>query len=241
MRIICLLFIVFMLACKTDQKQESIIDAIQSDTLNTKLTEEEHLETIAIPSSADEEAPLTQKPRPGWIEIIEDEYTKLDLRYATANNFVAEQMYDCGRCFIREEAHSKLAEIRSTLKDQGVGIILYDCYRPRPVQQKLWDKVPNPSYVTPPKRGSMHNRGVALDIGLINAEGEIMDMGTEFDYFGREGHHDYYDHPQEVLANRKLLKSTMEQHSFASIRTEWWHYSYVIGEYEIAEWLWDCQ
>lgn len=197
------------------------------------------LKAKAIVSETDKQQPIIT--REGWVELTSDDYTKLDLRYATENNFVDEQMYNCGRCFIREEANTSLTKIREELKQKGVGIVLYDCYRPKPVQQKLWNKVPNASYVTPPSRGSMHNRGVALDIGLIDKDGIIMDMGTEFDFFGREGHHDYYDHPEEVLKNRKLLKTTMEKHNFASIRTEWWHYSYIVGEYEIAEWLWDCQ
>lgn len=216
-----------MCKSKENSNQVEVIEELQVEPIDT------------IP------APIEEKPiafkKEGWVEITEDEFTKLDLRYATDNNFVDEQMYECGRCFIREEAEAALSSIRASLKEKGFGIILYDCYRPRPVQQKLWDKVPNASYVTPPSRGSMHNRGVALDLGLMDAGGAILDMGTEFDYFGREGHHDYYDHPKEVLENRKLLKSTMEQHNFASIRTEWWHYSYVIGEYGVAEWQWDCQ
>lgn len=187
-----------------------------------------------------EEPVKIKKTYPGWVEIEADAFTKLDIRYATEDNFVEEVLYPCGRCYLREEAVEGLAKVRQALKDKNVGIVLYDCYRPRPVQQHLWDKVPNPSYVTPPKRGSMHNRGVALDIGLISADGKIMNMGTEFDFFGREGHHDYYEHPDEVLNNRKLLKETMEQYGFASIRTEWWHYSYTQGSYELADWIWEC-
>lgn len=229
LRSLIVIFIIVGISCKPDPKVITtppvIVEApLKKDTI------------IAV-----KEVIQPKTVKEGWVEIIEDDYTMLDLRYATENNFVDEQMYDCGRCFIREEANGNLSKIRNDLKAKGYGIILYDCYRPRPVQQKLWDKVPNASYVTPPSRGSMHNRGVALDIGLINEKGDILDMGTEFDYFGREGHHDYYDHPKQVLDNRTLLKSTMEKHSFASIRTEWWHYSYVIGEYEIADWLWDCQ
>lgn len=230
MRLLLLGIILITISCKSEPKLKPVLETIEEVS--------QKIDTIV--AVAEEVAP-PKKERDGWVEIVKDDYTIIDLRYATENNFVEEQMYECGRCFVREEAIASLSKIRAALKSKGYGIILYDCYRPRPVQQKLWDKVPNASYVTPPSRGSMHNRGVALDIGLINTKGDILDMGTEFDYFGREGHHDYYDHPKEVLNNRKLLKSTMEKHSFASIRTEWWHYSYVIGEYEIADWLWDCQ
>lgn len=222
--------LIMVFGCNSEnQKQPMEVDVIKMDSVVEELVTDENISVEVEPR------------REGWIEITADKYTKLDLRYATDNNFVDEQMYDCGRCYIREEAYDALQKVREALITEGYGIVLYDCYRPKPVQQKLWNKVPNASYVTPPSRGSMHNRGVALDIGLIDSLGSIIDMGTEFDYFGREGHHDYYDHPQEVLDHRKLLKTTMEQHNFASIRTEWWHYSYVIGEYEIADWQWDCQ
>lgn len=218
-----------LLSCKTENPNQpkAASAMVEIDTIMTK--------------AVAKVVPPKKEVRKGWKEITSDSFTKLDLRYATDNNFVDEQMYECGRCFVREEAYGSFSKIRAELQEKGIGIILYDCYRPKPVQQKLWDKVPNASYVTPPARGSMHNRGVALDIGLIDTEGNILDMGTEFDFFGREGHHDYYDHPEEVLKNRKLLKTTMEKHNFASIRTEWWHYSYVIGEYTIADWQWDCQ
>ena len=236
MRLLLLFIIVLIMACKSEPKL-----AVQQE-IDKPIIDKPSIEAEKIDSSVDiANKKKLKELKPGWVEIIADDFTVVDLRYATENNFVEEQMYDCGRCYIREEAYKSLQEIRSELKDKGYGIILYDCYRPRPIQQKLWDKVPNASYVTPPSRGSMHNRGVALDLGLINADKEILDMGTEFDYFGREGHHDYYDHSEQVLNNRKSLKSTMENHNFASIRTEWWHYSYVVGEYEIADWRWDCQ
>jgi len=231
MRLLIFLAIsIIICSCKTESKVNVEPKFIKAVSQKVDTIEEQKKKEIPL-----------KKERPGWVELVKDDYTVIDLRYATENNFVEEQMYNCGRCYVREQANESLSKIRAELRSQGYGIILYDCYRPRPVQQKLWDKVPNASYVTPPSRGSMHNRGVALDIGLINEKGEILDMGTEFDYFGREGHHDYYDHPKEVLDNRTMLKSTMEKHNFASIRTEWWHYSYIVGEYEIADWLWDCQ
>ena len=227
LRFLLLSLLVSLCSCKSEKAKPVTIEEVAA------------LEVKPLLSETVTQLPIITKE--GWIEITDDKFTKLDLRYATENNFVDEQMYECGRCFIRKEANASLSQIREELKQKNIGIVLYDCYRPRPVQQKLWDKVPNASYVTPPSRGSMHNRGVALDIGLIDMDGNILDMGTEFDFFGREGHHDYYQHTEEVLNNRKLLKTTMEKHKFASIRTEWWHYSYIVGEYEIAEWLWDCQ
>ena len=117
---------------------------------------------------------------------------------------------------------------------------MFDCYRPRPIQQKLWDKVPNPSYVTPPSRGSMHNKGAAVDLTIVDTLGQQLDMGTTFDFFGKEAHHTYTAHSDTIQANRNLLKSTMESVGFSSIRTEWWHYSYKKKSYALSDMLWDC-
>ena len=88
----------------------------------------------------------------------------------------------------------------------GYNFIIYDAYRPRPYQQRLWDKVPDENYVSPPWKGSMHTRGLAVDLSIVNAEGAILDMGTPFDFFGEEAHSDYENHPLPVLENRRLLK-----------------------------------
>ncbi|MCH2046820.1 MAG: hypothetical protein MK212_22080, partial [Saprospiraceae bacterium] len=87
---------------------------------------------------------------------------------------------------------------------------------------------PNPSYVANPYKGigSIHNRGGAVDITIVEANGKELDMGTEFDFFGKKAHQDFTDLPTEILENRKQLRSVMESSGFGSIRTEWWHYSF---------------
>ena len=176
-----------------------------------------------------------------WTEVITlDSTIILDLRYATENNFVKEQMYECGRCFLRPRVARRIYRAHQILKKRGLGLKMFDCYRPRPIQQKLWDKVPNANYVTPPSKGSMHNKGAAVDLTIVNEEGDELYMGTEFDYFGEEGHHTYQDLPKEVLASRQLLKSTMEEVGLKAIRTEWWHYSFQQQPYDISDWVWKC-
>jgi D-alanyl-D-alanine dipeptidase len=180
------------------------------------------------------------KEYPGWLEFTINEFYHLDIRYATENNFVEEAMYECGRCFLRKEAGEALKKVAESLKQINYKLVLFDCYRPKPVQQKLWDKVPDPSYVTPPNKGSMHNRGVAVDLSIMDKNGEYLDMGTTYDFFGKEAHTDNLDLPKEVLKNRKLLNDLMVKYGFKGIRTEWWHFSFVDGSYEIADWEWDC-
>ncbi len=175
-----------------------------------------------------------------WTEI-EDSIIELDIRYATKDNFVKKQLYDCPRCFLRPEAAQEILIINEELKVKGLKLKLFDCYRPKPIQQKLWNIKPDARYVTPPSKGSMHNRGLAVDLTIIDEKGNQLDMGTSYDYFGVKAYHTTTNLPKKVLNNRKLLKSMLESHGFRSIRTEWWHYSYTKQTYPLSDWVWDCK
>ncbi|MEY3243588.1 MAG: hypothetical protein RIR11_5027 [Bacteroidota bacterium] len=167
---------------------------------------------------------------------------KIDIRYATKNNFTKAQIYDCPKCLLRPAAATALVKVHEALKKQGYGgLKMFDCYRPRPYQQRLWDKVPNPDYVTPPTKGSMHSRGAAVDLTVVDKNGKELDMGTEYDFFGKKAHFDHLDLPEKVLANRRMLRSAMEAAGFEGIRTEWWHFSYRTGKYDFSDYLWPCE
>ena len=101
--------------------------------------------------------------------------------------------------------------------------------------------MPNPSYVTPPKKGSMHNKGLAVDLTIVDEDGKELDMGTTFDFFGKKAHHDHTDLPEEVLKNRTLLKETLAKYGFRHIRTEWWHYSYILKSHALSDMIWECE
>lgn len=180
-----------------------------------------------------------------WAEIeFQENKISLDLRYATENNFVQEQLYDCPRCFLRPEAAEALFQVQDALEEKGYSLKLFDCYRPKSVQEKLWEKVPNAAYVTPPQKGSMHNRGYAVDVTLVDREGKEVDMGTEFDFFGRRAHHDNRTLKDSILMHRDLLKATMAQFGFKHIRTEWWHYSFqgpYLSPFKLADYQWECE
>lgn len=165
-----------------------------------------------------------------------------DMRYATANNFLKEQVYECGECYTRVKTVKALLAANKEFKEHGVKIKFYDCYRPNSVQYKMWKIVPNPQYVANPVKGSIHNKGGAVDITLVTVGGEELDMGTDFDFFGKRAYHDNFDLPQNILDNRKLLKETMEKHGFWSTRTEWWHYN-LQGAHKdpIANFTWKCE
>ncbi len=165
---------------------------------------------------------------------------RLDIRYATTNNFTKAKIYDCPRCLLRPEAAEALVKAHQALQKKNMGLKMFDCYRPRPYQQRLWDKVPNPDYVTPPAKGSMHSRGAAVDLTIVDAQGKELDMGTPYDFFGKEAHYDYTQLPAAVLANRRLLRQTMEAVGYKGIRTEWWHFSYQGKNYELSDYVWPC-
>lgn len=170
-----------------------------------------------------------------------DASIKLDIRYATENNFTKSKIYDCPVCLLRPEAALALVKAHKALQKRGMGLKMFDCYRPRPYQQRLWDKVPNPDYVTPPVKGSMHSRGAAVDLTIVDSKGNELDMGTPYDFFGVEAHSDNMKLPAAVLANRRLLTKTLESVGFKGIRTEWWHFSYQSKEYQLSNYVWPCE
>jgi D-alanyl-D-alanine dipeptidase len=152
----------------------------------------------------------------------------LDLRYATINNFVGKRMYDeqPAYTFMRRPAASALALVQKDLRERGYGLKIFDAYRPYAVTRKFWDLVHDERYVANPSKGSGHNRGIAVDLTLIDLKtGRELVMPTGFDNFTDSAHHDFMNLSAAVLKNRALLKQTMEKYGFISFPTEWWHYS----------------
>ena len=164
-----------------------------------------------------------------------------ELKYATTDNFLKQKVYDCPSCFLRVSTIKALLKVNDSLQQIGYHIKFFDCYRPLDVQKKMWKIMPNTNYVANPKRGSVHNRGGAIDITLVDSIGNELDMGTPFDHFGVEAHHYYSKLPEDVLKNRKLLKSVMEYYNFKSIYSEWWHYEFRPDRHvKVSNFKWDC-
>jgi D-alanyl-D-alanine dipeptidase len=150
-----------------------------------------------------------------------------EIRYATPNNFIGETLYKCAVCMLQPEVTESLLKANSYFYERGYRIKLYDCYRPLDVQKKMWAKVPRPTYVANPyEKGSIHNKGAAVDITLETLEGCFVDMGTDYDFFGIDAHIDNYNFSEKILSNRKLLIEGMRMFGFNTVRTEWWHFSY---------------
>lgn len=149
----------------------------------------------------------------------------VDLRYATADNFMKRQVYPSNaRCLLLEKGARQLKAAAQLLRAQGFRLRLYDCYRPHHVQFELWKAFPKPGYVAEPKRGSNHNRGGAVDVGLVTLEGNEVEFPSAFDFFGKQAHHRYQDASQPALKHREVLRKAMESAGFKPNPMEWWHY-----------------
>lgn len=152
-----------------------------------------------------------------------------DLRYASTNNFMRRLMYPATtkNTFLRKPAAEALKKVQEELATKGLGLKIFDAYRPYSVTVKFWELVQDERYVAHPKNGSGHNRGAAADLTIINLEtGRELNMGTGFDNFSDTAHQGFTRLPADVLQNRLFLKTIMEKHGFKPYNDEWWHYSW---------------
>ncbi len=165
------------------------------------------------------------RPNNRFIEVTTlNPHIKLDIRYATKNNFLNEIVYPEARCFLRYTAAVKLDSIQKELELIGLGLKIFDGYRPLSVQKKMWDVFPDSRYVANPKNGSRHNRGAAVDLTLVDSLGNALEMPTEYDSFSEKAHHSFITPNKTIMRNRWILKTIMEKYGFTALQTEWWHY-----------------
>jgi D-alanyl-D-alanine dipeptidase len=164
-----------------------------------------------------------------------------DMKYATDDNFLKAKVYDCAECFLRLKTVEALIAANKDFMKKGYKIKLFDCYRPLSIQKKMWEIVSNPEYVADPKKGSIHNRGGAVDISIVDTAGKEVDMGTPFDFFGIQAGHNYTKLSKKVLSNRKYLKKVMVKNGFNSFDSEWWHYNLKTGlQDKVSNQKWKC-
>jgi D-alanyl-D-alanine dipeptidase len=150
----------------------------------------------------------------------------LDIRYATTNNFTGKQVYEEARFFLRNEAAIKILEVQKELKELGLSLKIFDGYRPLSVQKKFWEIMPDERYVADPKKGSRHNRGMAVDLTLADKNGNEISMPTPYDDFTDKASRNYMDLPAQIIINRKFLEDIMVKYGFIGMPTEWWHFDY---------------
>lgn len=153
---------------------------------------------------------------------------QLDIRYATKNNFMKQVMYPQARAFARKPVVLHLQKIQNELRKKGLGLRIYDAYRPYAITVAFYQKASDKHFVANPAKGSKHNRGCAIDLSLINLKtGKELPMPTPYDSFAPQAAADYAQLPTSVIRNRNLLIRTMQTHGFRVLKNEWWHYDFV--------------
>jgi zinc D-Ala-D-Ala dipeptidase len=165
---------------------------------------------------------------PSWARLVDirtvNRNIRLDIRYATTNNFLKRKLYSTAKCALRASVAQKLGKVQTDLEKIGLGLKVYDCYRPFSVTKQMWEVLPDPNYVANPARGSRHNRGAAIDLTLVDRTGKELEMPTPFDDFTKKAHRNYQGGSTQSRKNRQLLEDAMKKHGFIGITTEWWHF-----------------
>ena len=179
------------------------------------------LASCAAPALVIETEPPPQAP---LVEVAaQDGRIRVLAVYATPDNFVGEALYPEPRIFLRRSAMERLSRVQSALESRGMGLMVFDGYRPWSVTRRMWEVIGDPDYVADPSKGSRHNRGMAVDVTLVDGRGNRLPMPTDFDAFVPEARAD-----AEVLepmrTNRRVLIEAMAAQGFRVLSSEWWHF-----------------
>lgn len=179
------------------------------------------LASCAAPALVIETEPPIEDP---LVEVAaQDGRIRVLAVYATPDNFVGETLYPEPRIFLRRSAMERLSRVQSALESRGLGLLVFDGYRPWSVTRRMWEVIGDPDYVADPSKGSRHNRGMAVDVTLVDGRGNRLPMPTDFDAFVPEARAD-----AEVLepmrTNRRVLIEAMAAQGFGVLSSEWWHF-----------------
>jgi D-alanyl-D-alanine dipeptidase len=152
----------------------------------------------------------------------------LDIRYATTNNFTKEKVYSLAKAYARRPVAEALRKVQAELSKQGLGVKMYDAYRPYKATVKFYETYHDTTYVASPYRGSRHNRGCALDMTLVNLKTkEELKMPTEFDSFSKDAWPTTPISDPVASKNRTLIINVMQKHGFKVNSSEWWHFDFI--------------
>ena len=174
-----------------------------------------------------EEMPAPEPADSDFVKVTDYIPTiQVELAYAGTDNFTGQAIYDFTEAYLRYGTAKKLAAVQEALKAQGLGLLIWDAFRPTAAQFKLWEVCPDPAYVANPETGfSSHSRGNTVDVTLVSLDGTAVEMPTGFDDFSPLADRDYSDVDALPAANAALLEDAMTQAGFTPYQGEWWHFS----------------
>ncbi len=168
--------------------------------------------------------------QPELVELVKlDSTIRLDIRYATANNFMKRKMYTLARAYLQRPAAEALVRAHGKLKASGYGLLIFDGYRPWSVTKQFWDETPpaKRDFVADPQKGSKHNRGCAVDLSLFDLKtGKEVRMPSAYDEFSKRASPGYKGGTVKERKGRDLLRSVMESEGFTVDSGEWWHFDF---------------
>ena len=187
-------------------------------------------DTLAVPGLA--QAAVVSDPAAArtLVELVKlDSTIRLDIKYATSDNFMGRPMYAQARAFLQRPAAEALVRANRSLKKQGFGLLVFDGYRPWAVTKKFWDETPavQRKFVANPRKGSKHNRGCAVDLTLIDLKtGQEVSMPSPYDDFSDKASSSYRGGTAGQRRLRGVLRAAMERQGFRVEPSEWWHFDY---------------
>ena len=168
--------------------------------------------------------------KPDLVELVKlDPTIKLDIRYASSNNFMGTPFYSQARAFLQRPAAEALVRANTELKQHGYGVIIHDGYRPWYVTKMFWEGTPADKriFVADPAKGSIHNRGCAVDLSLYDLKtGREVAMPSGYDEMSERAYPSYKGGADDERARRDLLRAAMERQGFTVYPEEWWHFDY---------------
>jgi len=149
---------------------------------------------------------------------------EFDIAYASADNFTGKPVYSRAACYLHADGAAALDHAIQLAAAIGLRLCVFDAFRPSEAQWILWNFRPDPVFLTDPRRGSPHSRGVAVDLTLIDSDDNALPMGTGFDAFTPLSHHANTEIESEAQRNRLVLLGLMTAAGWDFYRNEWWHY-----------------
>lgn len=198
---------------------------------------------VSVQSEIESSAASPPKVIDGFVQLKDlDPDFVLDLKYATNDNFTHQKVYPNAICTLRVATAQKLVTANAAVKKQGYRIKIWDAYRPLSVQKIFWSIEPNDNYVANPYTGgSIHNRGCAVDITLVDSSGKELEMPSGFDDFTQSAYRSNPNMSSIARANMNMLTEVMTQSGFTTLDTEWWHFedsdwaSYPIADVDLMQ------